>query len=194
MGGKGVIPHPPQRSAHRRSQGVGMEVSGAARHARRIAVGSGPAAPGSGFRPRSPFEGGRAGRSEGAAPGGAACRRGRTEGQALAPAQGPPPGSLGRPHVLPAGSLGFRRPSRGGGGGEGEGEGRVGGGGVPRPPPWPRLAPGGATVPRRLRPLLYRLPPTVAWGPVPPPGPAPAPGGDLVPSPRPRAPSWAVGV
>ena len=31
-------------------------------------------------------------------------------------------------------------------------------------------------MPRRLRPLLYRQPRTVAWGPVPPPGQAPAPG------------------
>ena len=75
---------------------------------------------------------------------------------------------------------------RGGGGGAGGG---AGGGEVPRPPSWSRPAPGGAALPRRLRPLLYRQPPTIAWGPVPLPGQAPAPGGDLVPSPRPGAPS-----
>ena len=75
MGGEGVSPHPPQRSAHHRSRGAGREVSGAARHACRIVVGPGPAAPGSGCRPRSPCKGGRAGR-----------RRGRRRGERRAAA------------------------------------------------------------------------------------------------------------
>ena len=94
-----------------------------------------------------------------------------------------PPCSQGRQRASPAGSPRSCCPSWGGGGG-----------GDPRSPSRPHPALGGATVPRRLRPLLYRQPPTVGWGPAPLPGPAPAPGGDPVPSPRPKAPSWAVGV
>ena len=160
-----------------------------------------------------------------------------------------PPDSLGRQPALPAGLIGVRRPPRRGmGGGGGAGGGR---GGVPRPPSWSRPAPGEAAVPRRLRPLLYRQPPTVAWGPrhcpgsacpllspggwgggggvrrpprrphpvgggaavprrlcpllyrqpptaawgpSPLPGPHPSPKQDPGPSPRAGAPSWAVGV
>ena len=65
MGGEGVSPQPPQRSAHRWSQGAWREFSGAARHACRIAVGPSPAAPGLGCRPRPPSKGGRAGRRRG---------------------------------------------------------------------------------------------------------------------------------
>ena len=113
------------------------------------------------------------------------CRR-RAVTFASATRMGPRWGSTS-PHLN--NRRGGKAQHRGGGGG-----GAGGGGGVPRPPSWSRPAPGGAAVPRRLRPLLYRQPPTKAWGPVPLPRQAPAPGGDPVPSPRPGAPSWAVGV
>ena len=68
----------------------------------------------------------------------------------------------------------------------------LGGGGVP----WSlsRSHPGGAEEPRRLCPPPYRHSPTSAWGPLSPPGLVSSPGGDPEPSPRPGAPSWAVGV
>ena len=97
-----------------------------------------------------------------------------------------PPCSLGRQRASPAGPPGPCCPSWGGG--------RVWGGGDPRWPSRPRPALGGAAVPRRLCPLLYRQTPTAARGPAPLPRPAPAPGGDPVPSPRLGAPSWALGV
>ena len=74
-----------------------------------------------------------------------------------------PPCSLGRLRASPAGPPGPYCPSWGGGG--------------PRPPSRPRPALGGAAVTRRMRPLLYRLPPIVVWGPAPLPGLAPAPRG-----------------
>ena len=69
-----------------------------------------------------------------------------------------------------------------------------GGGEVRRPPRRSDPVGGGAAVPRRLCPLLYRQPPTAVWGPSPLPGLHPSPKEDPGPWPRAGAPSWAVGV
>ena len=67
-----------------------------------------------------------------------------------------------------------------------------GGGGGRRPPSRSHPVRGGAAVPRQLCPLQYRHSPTSVCGPLP--GLVPPPGRDPGPSPRPGAPSWAMGV